>query len=247
MDKVVANIVELKSVTLTLGSKLILNQVDLSIPANKITLLMGMSGAGKTSILRMITGQVKPNKGGVFIDGDQLNCHNLKHLYRVRKQIGMVFQSGALFSDLTVAENVMLPLKEHSSLTSQEMTELVDIALHAVDLNGENNLYPWELSGGMVKRVALARASVLNPKIMLYDEPLAGQDPLTCAKLVKLIKAKSVNNSTIIVSHNLGVMLKLVDYVVMLDAGRLLFADFTDQLKSCNDPLVKSFVRNYDF
>ena len=236
-----SQVVEFKSVSLSFKNRMILDDVSFLLPLDKISLLIGKSGAGKTSILRMITGQLKPTAGCVVVNNEAFNYKNKKSVYNLRKNIGMVFQSGALFSDLTVAENVSLPLQEHADFGVEKIHQLVNDALQAVDLADAGNLYPWELSGGMVKRAAIARAGILQPKLMLYDEPLAGQDPVTAAKLINLIKKRT--GPALIVSHNISIMLKLVDYIIMLDQGKLLFAGTKEQILACETEKVKSFVR----
>lgn len=244
-----ASIVELNSVTLVLGNKVILDNVTFSLPVGQISLIMGSSGAGKTSVLRLITGQIRPISGQVIVDGEVLEYKNIQHLYSVRKNIGMVFQSGALFADLTVAANIALPLQEHLGLSFSASIDRVDSALQAVGLDSAGELYPWELSGGMLKRAAIARASILEPGLMLYDEPLAGQDPITCNKLLDLIQARKLTSgcASIIVSHNIRAMVSLVDYVVMLHQGKILFADKVNQLAHSHDSIVQGFIAGCDF
>ena len=236
-----SGIVEFKSVFLSFGNRDILKDVSFQIPDGKISLLIGKSGAGKTSVLRLVTGQLQPSSGYVSVNDSLFNYNDKQNIYSLRKSLGMVFQSGALFSDLTVFQNVMLPLQEHTNFSNEKMEYLVDVALGEVELTDAKSLYPWELSGGMVKRAAIARASILKPGLMLYDEPLAGQDPVTAVKLVDLIKKRS--GSALIVSHNINIMLKFVDYIIMLDQGKLLFAGNKKQILSCDIPQVKSFVR----
>ena len=234
-------VVKFESVSLSFGDRHILKNISFELPDGKTSLLIGKSGAGKTSVLRLITGQLKPNCGQVSVNNKLFDYNDKKNIYSLRKSLGMVFQSGALFSDLNVFQNVILPLQEHTNFSNEKMEALVNIALSSVDLMDAKCLYPWELSGGMVKRAAIARASILQPGLMLYDEPLAGQDPLTSVKLVDLIKKSS--GSALIVSHNINIMLKFVDYIIMLDQGNLLFAGNKKQILSCKIPQVESFVR----
>lgn len=222
----------------------IIKNVSLSIPHGSIVSIMGPSGCGKTTLLRLITGQLHPTSGRVQIDGqtiDQLNRHELMNL---RKRMGMLFQSGALFTHLNVFENVAYPLREHFNLDEDLLTKLVLMRLQAVGLRGARHLMPNELSGGMQKRAALARSTILDPDVMFYDEPLSGQDPITTGMLLKLIatQAKVLNMTSVMVSHHIRSTLDICDYVCVLAAGRLLAFDSPDHILKSQDPEVHQFI-----
>lgn len=238
--------VQFDNIDLVLNERQVFDGLDFLVPQNKMTLLMGPSGVGKTTILRLITGQVEPKAGQVSVAGEPIVYERLASLYAMRKKIGMVFQSSALFPDLTVAENVALPVKEHRQVAPDVLEKLVQQGLEAVDLLDAYDLYPWQLSGGMQKRAALARASMLDPPLMLYDEPLAGQDPVTCHALLRLIKARNdgPNKTAVIVSHNIESMFGLVDHVVMLGQKRAIFVGSVAELFQCEDQKVQQFIQH---
>lgn len=239
-------IVQCKQVTVKQQGRTIFSNLDLQIYTDKICAVIGPSGVGKTTILRLITGQIKPSSGEVFFQNKSLAHQSLAELYERRKQIGMVFQSSALFPDLNIFDNIALPLTEHLNLTQSQLTERVESALKAVDLVTVGDLFPWQLSGGMQKRAAIARASILMPALMLYDEPLAGQDPITSQNLLALIEHDGRKNghSAIIVSHELEQVLPISDQVVMLHHDGVIFSGSVSELLACSHPYVKSFLNN---
>ncbi len=182
------NFVTIRHLTFRRTEKVIFNHVDFDIQRGKITAIMGPSGAGKTTLLNLIGGQLYPKAGTVKVDGENVHELSRSNLYRVRKKMGVLFQSGALFTNLSVFDNVAFPIREHTNLNEAMVRDLVLLKLEAVGLRGARNLMPSELSGGMARRVALARAMALDPELMMYDEPFTGQDPISMGVLVKLIK-----------------------------------------------------------
>jgi len=226
------------------GSKSIFKGLDAEIPRGKITTIMGPSGTGKTTLLKIIGGQLKPRKGSVVVDGLNVSRLRRTNLYELRKRMGMLFQSGALLTDMTVFENVAFPLREHTELPESLLRHLVHMRLHAVGLRGARDLYPSELSGGMARRVALARALMLDPMMIMYDEPFTGQDPISMGVLLELIS--TVNNAlgltSIIVSHDLVESMSISDYVVIISDGQVVEAGSPTQLRSSESPWVQQFL-----
>ena len=205
------------------GGKPIFNGVNLRLPRGKITTIMGPSGTGKTTLLRLIGGQAEPNQGRVVVDGQEVKRLSRRALYQLRKKMGMLFQNGALFTHLSVFENVAFPLREHTNLSEEMIRSLVLIKLQMVGLRGAAGLMPAELSGGMARRVALARAIALDPELIMYDEPLTGQDPITKGVLVKLIRNLNdiLGLTSLIVSHDVREALSISDYVYILAGGKI--------------------------
>ena len=238
--------VEFDNVSLNINGRQILKSASFRLPNNKFSLLMGVSGAGKTSILRLVTGQIQPSSGRVLVNEQPIDYNNHDNLYHMRKNMGMVFQSSALFSDLTVAENVAIPLLEHSSMSAITIKEKVAQMLKTVNLLDAADYYAWQLSGGMQKRAAIARAGILNPQIMLYDEPLSGQDPITCQSLTSIMAARNTieGNSAIVVSHKIEIIMPLVDYAVILKDGNIIFADHVLALPASSNNFIQDFVKN---
>lgn len=200
------------------NGKVVFREVDMVIPRGKVTAIMGPSGTGKTTLLRLIGGQLTPTKGTVNIAGKNIHQLPLKDLYQFRKRMGMLFQGGGLFTHLNVFENVAFPLREHTHLSEMMLHTLVMMKLQMVGLRGAWNLMPNELSGGMARRVALARAIALDPRLIMYDEPFTGQDPISMGVLVKLVR--TLNNAlgltSIIVSHDVQETLSIADYVYVI-------------------------------
>jgi len=237
-------IVSIQNLSFSRGDRKIFNDISLSIPRGKITAIMGPSGTGKTTLLKLIGGQLYPDQGSVIVDSH--NVHQLKRadLYKLRKRMGMLFQSGALLTDLTVFDNVALPLKEHTALSKSMIRSLVLIKLQAVGLRGARDLMPNELSGGMARRVALARAIALDPTMIMYDEPFTGQDPISLGILVKLIK--ELNNAlgltSIIVSHDVEETLSIADYIYVLSDGKIAGQGTPEQISNSDSEWVQQFL-----
>ncbi|PMR79549.1 ATP-binding cassette domain-containing protein [Halomonas urumqiensis] len=226
------------------GDKDIFRGVALQIPRGKITAIMGPSGTGKTTLLKLIGGQLTPDAGRVLIDGEDVHRLSRKALFAVRRRMGMLFQSGALFSDLNVFENVAFPLRVHTDLPDAMIRDLVLMKLEAVGLRGARELMSSELSGGMARRVALARAIALDPELILYDEPFVGQDPISKGVLVQLIKRlnDALGLTAVVVSHDIGETLSIADYVYVIADGQVMAHGTPKTLDVDQDPRVNQFV-----
>lgn len=218
--------------------------VDLTIPRGKITAIMGPSGTGKTTLLKLIGGQLVPDAGRVLVDGHDVHALSRRALFRLRRRMGMLFQSGALFSDLSVYENVAFPLRVHTDLPGSMVRDIVLMKLEAVGLRGARSLMPSELSGGMARRVALARAMALDPELVLYDEPFVGQDPISMGVLVQLIKRihAALGLTAVVVSHDIKETLSIADYVYVIADGLVMAHGTPDTLDVEDDPRVHQFM-----
>ena len=224
--------------------RLILDGVSFSVPRGKVTALMGASGGGKTTVLRVIAGQVVPQRGKVLFDGTPVNTHDQTSLYALRRRMGILFQHGALFSDLTVFENVAFPLREQTDLPDALVRDIVLMKLGAVGLRGARDLKPSEISGGMARRVALARAIALDPDVVMYDEPFAGLDPISLGTAARLIRDlnDALGLTSIIVSHDLVETFRIADQVIVLANGKIAAQGTPQEVRESNDPLVHQFV-----
>lgn len=236
---------ELADVEFSYDNRPILRGIRMRFPRGKVVAIMGGSGCGKTTILRLIGGQIRPTAGRVTVDGKVV--HELDHrgLYGLRRRMGMLFQFGALFTDLSVFENVAFPLREHLKLPEPVIRDLVLMKLHAVGLRGAAHLKPGELSGGMARRVALARAISLDPNLMMYDEPFTGLDPISLGVIANLIRRlnDALGATSILVTHDVEASLKIVDYVYIVAAGVIVAEGDPETIRASDDPLVKQFVR----
>ncbi|MDN3522387.1 ABC transporter ATP-binding protein [Halomonas ramblicola] len=226
------------------GDKDIFRGVDLAIPRGGITAIMGPSGSGKTTLLKLVGGQLTPDAGRVLFDGRDVHRQSRKALFAMRRRMGMLFQSGALFSDLDVFENVAFPLRVHTDLPGAMVRDLVLMKLEAVGLRGARDMLPAELSGGMARRVALARAIALDPELILYDEPFVGQDPISMGVLVQLIKRlnQALGLTSVIVSHDIKETLTIADYVYVIADGQVMAHGTPQGLDVDRDPRVSQFV-----
>ena len=217
-------LVKIRGLRFSRGSRVIFDGVDIDIPRGGITAIMGPSGTGKTTLLKLIGGQLRPHSGSIHVDGENIHRLKTRDLYRLRMRIGMLFQSGALLTDISVFDNVAYPLREHTRLPESMIRKLVLLKLEAVGLRGARDLMPSQLSGGMARRVALARAIALDPMMIMYDEPFTGQDPISMGVLVKLIR--SLNDasrlSSIIVSHDVQETAAIADLVYVISDGRVI-------------------------
>lgn len=243
-----SSLVEFKQVTFAYpgakGDRVILKDLSLSVPRGKVTALMGASGGGKTTVLRLIGGQQKANAGDVLFDAQNIGGLGQTELYAARRRMGMLFQFGALFTDLSVFDNVAFPLREHTRLSSELIRDIVLMKLDAVGLRGARDLMPSEISGGMARRVALARAIVLDPELIMYDEPFAGLDPISLGTAAQLIRQlnDTLGITSIVVSHDLEETFRIADKVIILANGGIAAEGTPDEVRNSKDPLVHQFV-----
>ncbi len=219
--------------------------VNLDVYRGQVVAILGPSGTGKTTLLKLIGGQLSPAQGSIEVDGEALSMLKRKGLYQLRKRIGMLFQSGALLTDMTVFENVAFPVREHTDLPEVMIQDLVRMKLEAVGLRGAESLLPAELSGGMARRVALARAIALDPMMVLYDEPFTGQDPISMGVLIKLIRElnRTLRLTSVVVSHDVQETLSIADYVYLLAEGEVIGKGTPDQIRHAKSPRVQQFLR----
>ncbi len=238
------DLVVVKNLSFSRSQRPIFVDISLTIPRGKITAIMGPSGTGKTTLLKLIGGQLSPQQGEIWVEGQ--NVHRLRRteLYRLRQQMGMLFQSGALLTDMNVYDNVAFPLREHTDLSESMIRTLVLMKLHAVGLRGARQLMPNELSGGMARRVALARAIALDPKMIMYDEPFTGQDPISMGALVQLIKQLNtiLKLTSIIVSHDVHETAAIADYIYVISQGKLVGEGTPEQIKNSPSEWVQQFM-----
>ena len=237
-------LVELHDVRFGYGERVILDGITLTIPRGKVTALMGASGGGKTTVLRLIGGQYRAQSGSLTFDGQEVASLNQVDLYAVRRRMGMLFQFGALFTDLSVFDNVAFPLREHTDLSESMIRDIVLMKLEAVGLRGARDLMPSEVSGGMARRVALARAMALDPDLIMYDEPFAGLDPISLGTAARLIRQlnDTLGLTSVIVSHDLDETFHIADQVIVLANGKIAAQGTPEEVRHSNDPLVKQFV-----
>ena len=237
-------IIRIKNVHFRRGNKVVLDDVSMDIRRGSIVAIMGPSGVGKTTILRLISGQLLPSKGSIVVNGKQISNLSRRELYECRKDIGVLLQNGALFTDLTVFENIATPLREHTKLPEDEITARVMEKLDSVGLAGTEELMPHSLSGGMARRVALARAVIMNPKIVLFDEPMTGLDPIAMSTVGRLIRQTNdaLGLTSVIVTHNVAQMKKLVDYCFILASAKLIAEGSPQALMHNHDPAVDQFM-----
>jgi len=227
------------------GNREIFSGISLDIPAGKITAIMGPSGTGKTTLLRLIGGQLKPSRGTLQVEGLEIPKLNRKQLYQARRRMGMLFQSGALLTDLSVFENIAFPIREHFDFPESMIRDIVLMKLELVGLRGARDLAPSELSGGMARRVALARAIVLDPVLMMYDEPFTGLDPVTLGTIVTLIKElnQSLGLTSVVVSHDIHETFSIADYVCILSEGKVAAVGSPEELMNSDSEFVQQFVQ----
>ncbi len=238
------SLVELKHLTFAYAERVVLEDVCLSVPRGKVTALMGASGGGKTTILRLIGGQNRAQSGQMLFDGQDVTPMNQTQLYAARRRMGMLFQFGALFADLSVFENVAFPLREHTDLPEALIRDIVLMKLNAVGLRGARDLMPSDLSGGMARRIALARAIALDPELVMYDEPFSGLDPISLAIAARLIRElnDSMGLTSLFVSHELEQTFAISDHVIILANGRVAAQGTPDEVRRSTDPLISQYV-----
>ena len=239
------NFIEIRGLTFYRGNRVIFNNVDIDIPRGKIVGIMGPSGTGKTTLLRLIGRQLKPDAGTILVDGQDLASLSRDGLFRLRRKMGMLFQSGALFTDISVFENVAFPLRIHTQLSEAMIRDIVLLKLQAVGLRGAWSLMPSELSGGMNRRVALARAIALDPEMVMYDEPFVGQDPIAMGVLVELIRRlnSALHITSLVVSHDLRETASISDLLYLIADGGVIGKGKPADMLSSDDPRVKQFMQ----
>lgn len=237
-------LVEIKDMTFTRGERVIFNGVNLQVEKGKITAIMGPSGIGKTTLLRLIAGQIYPDKGSILFAGENIVTAKRNALFELRKRMSMLFQSGALFTDMTVFDNVAFPLREHTALSEAFIRTIVLLKLEAVGLRGAADLMPSSLSGGMARRAALARAIALDPELIMFDEPFVGQDPITMGVLVSLIRNlnQALGLTSIVVSHDVPEVMSIADHVYLLVNGKIIASGTPSELKADTNPQVVQFL-----
>ncbi len=239
------NLVEIEHLSFYREDRAIFDDVSLTVPKGKIVAIMGPSGIGKTTLLRLIAGQISPDQGRIVFAGHSIPDLSRKKLFDVRKRMSMLFQSGALFTDMTVFDNVAFALREHTDLDESLIRTIVRLKLEAVGLRGAANLMPSSLSGGMARRAALARSIALDPELIMYDEPFVGQDPITMGVLVSLIRNlnSALGLTSIVVSHDVPEVMSIADYVHLLANGKVIASGTPQELRENSDPRVVQFLR----
>jgi phospholipid/cholesterol/gamma-HCH transport system ATP-binding protein len=239
------NIVEVRDLAFSYGNHEIFSRVSLVIPRGKVVGIMGASGCGKTTLMRLIGGQLTPSRGTVRVMGQDVHALGRNELFRLRRRMGMQFQQGGLFTDLSVFENMAFQMREKTSLPEAMINDLVLMKLNAVGLRGAAGLMPSELSGGMARRVGLARAIALDPELIMYDEPFAGLDPISCTVIGNLVRRlnDALGVTSIVVSYDAAESLKIVDYVYFISEGMIVAEGSTEEVKASDDPFVVQFIR----
>jgi phospholipid/cholesterol/gamma-HCH transport system ATP-binding protein len=239
------NLVEISGLAFSYGTRSIFRDVNLTIPRGKVVGIMGASGSGKTTLMRLIGGQLKPNRGEIRVMGEVVHALPRGELFELRRRMGMQFQQGGLFTDLSVFENIAFQMREKTDLPEDMINDLVLMKLNAVGLRGAAQLMPSELSGGMARRVGLARAMALDPSLMMYDEPFAGLDPISCNVIGNLIRRlnDTLGLTSIVVSYDAHEALKVIDYVYFIADGVVVAQGTAEEVKTSNDPFVSQFIR----
>lgn len=237
--------VEIDDLSFGYGERLILNGLNMRFRRGQVVAVMGGSGSGKTTILRLIGGQLRAQKGSLKVAGQEVAALDMRALYLLRRKMGVLFQQGALFTDLTAYENVAFPLREHTDLPEELLHDLVLMKLQAVGLRNAAQLKPGEISGGMARRVAVARAIALDPELIMYDEPFAGLDPISMGVTANLIRKlnDALGSTSIMVSHDVDMSFSIADYVYLLSHGRIVAHGTPAQMRASTDPFVTQFVR----
>jgi phospholipid/cholesterol/gamma-HCH transport system ATP-binding protein len=239
------NLVEIDNLSFKRGDRVLYDDITMRIQKGKTTAIMGPSGIGKTTMLRLIGGQLKPDSGDIRFKGESIPGMTRSRLFEVRRSMSMLFQSGALFTEISVFDNIAFPLREHTKLSESLIRTLVLMKLQAVGLRGAANLMPAELSGGMARRAALARAIALDPELILYDEPFAGQDPISMGVLVKLIKElnDALRLTSVVVTHDVKEVMTIADYIYILAEKKVIGEGTPEQIRQSESPLVQQFLR----
>ena len=239
-----SNLVEVQDVTFSYDQRQVLKDINLVVPKGKVVAIMGLSGCGKTTLLRLIGGALKPDRGEIRVAGNVVNQLDDDELFTLRRKIGMLFQFGALFTDMSAFDNVAFQMREHTQLPESVIHDLALLKLQAVGLRGASDLMPSELSGGMARRVALARSIALDPMLMLYDEPFTGLDPISLGVIGQLIRTlnDALGATSIVVTHDVAEALELVDYVYYMSAGKVEFHGTPDEVRAGRLPSLRQFV-----
>jgi len=237
-------IVDVSSVHFSYGETRVLQGINMKIPRGKVVAILGASGCGKSTLLRMFGGQTRPDSGSISVIGQPINTMDGTPLYELRKKIGMMLQKGGLFSDMTVFDNIAFPMREHTNLGEPMIHDLVLMKLHAVGLRGAQHLMPGELSGGMARRIALARAIALDPELLMYDEPFAGLDPISLNVIASLIRRlnDALGITSVVVTYDVSESLKVVDYIFFISDGKVVAEGPTEEIKASSDPFVRQFI-----
>lgn len=239
------NLVTIKNLTFKRGERVIFDDIDINIARGKITAIMGPSGTGKTTLLNLIGARLYPENGSIIVDGQNVHALSREELYVARRKMGLLFQNGALFTNISTFENIAFPLREHTKLSEEAIRDIVLAKLKAVELGNAYNLMPNELSGGMVKRAALARAIVLDPPLIMYDEPFAGQDPIVMGTIVRLIKKLNteLHMTSILVTHDVPEALSIADYVYIISNGKIIGHGTPDEIRHHPSHNVIQFIQ----
>jgi phospholipid/cholesterol/gamma-HCH transport system ATP-binding protein len=238
------NLIEIQDLKFAYGANKVLSGANLEVPRGKVVAILGTSGSGKSTLLRLIGGQAKPGGGRVRFEGETVHEMDDDALYKMRRRMGMMFQKSGLFTDLSTFENIAFPMRERTSLPEPVIRDLVMMKLHAVGLRGAHRLMPNELSGGMQRRVALARAIALDPMLVMYDEPFAGLDPISLNQISNLIRTlnDALGVTSIVVTYDVVESLKVADYVYFLSGGVVAGRGTVEEVKTTKDPFVRQFV-----
>ncbi len=238
------SLVEIRDVNFSYGQRAILNGINMSFGKGKVIAIMGGSGCGKTTLFRLIGGALKPTRGEISIDGQVIHKMDQRTLYQMRRKMGVLFQFGALFTDMSVYDNVAFQMREHTDLPEEIIHDLVMLKLHAVGLRGTHHLMPAELSGGMARRVALARTVALDPMLILYDEPFAGLDPISLSVVGQLIRKlnDALGATSVVVTHDVQESMKIVDYIYFIADGVIKAEGTPDEIRASDKPFVRQFV-----
>ena len=244
MNDATDNLIEIRDLDYTRGRRQIFKELNITIKRGQITAIMGPSGTGKTTLLSLITRQLRPDRGSILVDGIDVSALNQRDLYRFRRRFGMLFQNGALLTDLSVFENVAFPLREHTKLPNRLIRHVVLTKLHAVGLRGAADMMPSELSGGMARRVALARAMVMDPDILIYDEPFVGLDPISMGVIVRLVRQMNdaLGISSILVSHDVQEIAAVADCSYLISDGKVAASGSPDDLSNTSSEVVRQFM-----
>ena len=223
--------------------RVVFNGLSMKIPRGRLATVLGASGSGKSTLMRLIGAQLHPSRGRILVDGKAVHALGTRELYELRRRMGLMFQAGGLFTDMNVFENVAFPMREHTTLTEPMIRELVLMKLHAVGLRGARDLEVSELSGGMLRRVALARAIAIDPMLTMYDEPFAGLDPISINVIAELIRVlnDALGTTSVVVSYDVGEALKVADYVYVLGDGKLAGEGTPDDMRASKDPFIRQF------